>query len=48
LPELAGRKTPFYLSTALRDRIAVHGVIGEADAMLGAARAYLYESLRGV
>jgi alkylation response protein AidB-like acyl-CoA dehydrogenase len=32
----------------LRERITVHGMVGEADAMLGAARAYLYESLREV
>ena len=48
LLELASRKTPSYLTTGLRDRITVHGMIGEADAMLGAARAYLYESLREV
>jgi alkylation response protein AidB-like acyl-CoA dehydrogenase len=48
LLELASRKTPSYLTTALRDRITVHGKVGEADAMLGAARAYLYESLREV
>ena len=48
LLELASRKTPSYLTTALRDRITVHAMLGEADAMLGAARAYLYESLREV
>jgi alkylation response protein AidB-like acyl-CoA dehydrogenase len=48
LLELASRKTPSYLTTALRERITVHGMVGEADAMLGAARAYLYESLREV
>jgi alkylation response protein AidB-like acyl-CoA dehydrogenase len=48
LLELASRKTPFYLTTPLRERITVHGMVGQADAMLGAARAYLYESLREV
>jgi indole-3-acetate monooxygenase len=48
LLELASRKTPSYLTTPLRDRITVHGMVGQADAMLGAARAYLYESLREV
>lgn len=48
LLELASRKTPSYLTTALRERITVHGMVGEADAMLGAARAYLYKSLREV
>jgi alkylation response protein AidB-like acyl-CoA dehydrogenase len=48
LLELAGRKTPFYLTTPLRERITVHGMVGEADAILGAARSFLYESLREV
>ncbi len=48
LLELANRKTPSYLTTPLRERITVHGMVGQADAMLGAARAYLYESLREV
>jgi alkylation response protein AidB-like acyl-CoA dehydrogenase len=48
LLELTSRKTPSYLTTPLRERITVHGMVGEADAMLGAARAYLYESLREV
>jgi indole-3-acetate monooxygenase len=48
LLELTSRKTPSYLTTPLRERITVHRMVGEADAMLGAARAYLYESLREV
>ena len=48
LLELARRKTPSYLTTPLRERATVHGVVGEADATLGAARAYLYEALREV
>jgi indole-3-acetate monooxygenase len=43
---LAGRKTPSYLATPLRDRIDVQAAIGEAEATLGAGRAYLYEALR--
>jgi alkylation response protein AidB-like acyl-CoA dehydrogenase len=48
LLELAGRKTPSYLATPLRDRVTVQAAIGEAEATLGAARAYLYEALREV
>jgi alkylation response protein AidB-like acyl-CoA dehydrogenase len=48
LLELAGRKTPSYLATPLRDRVTVQAAIGEAEAMLGAARAYLYQALREV
>jgi indole-3-acetate monooxygenase len=48
LLELAGQKTPSYLTTPLKERVNVQGMIGEADATLGAARAYLYESLREV
>jgi indole-3-acetate monooxygenase len=48
LLELAGRKTPSYLTTPLKERVNVQGLIGEADATLAAARAYLYESLREV
>jgi alkylation response protein AidB-like acyl-CoA dehydrogenase len=45
---LAGRKTPSYLTTPLRDRSNVQALIGEAEATLGAGRAYLYEALREV
>jgi alkylation response protein AidB-like acyl-CoA dehydrogenase len=48
LLDLAGRKTPSYLATPLRDRITVQAAIGEAEATLGAGRAYLYEALREV
>jgi indole-3-acetate monooxygenase len=48
LLELARRKTPSYLATPLRERVTVQGMVGEADATLGAARAYLYQSLREV
>jgi alkylation response protein AidB-like acyl-CoA dehydrogenase len=45
LLKLAARKTPAYTVRALRDRETVHGLIGEAEATLGAARAYVYEAL---
>jgi len=48
LLELAGRKTPSYLATPLKNRITVQAAVGEAEAMLGAGRAYLYEALREV
>jgi indole-3-acetate monooxygenase len=48
LLELAGRKTPSYLATPLRDRSNVQALLGEAQATLGAARAYVYEALRQV
>ena len=48
LLELAGRKTPSYLATPLRDRSNIQALIGEAEATLGAGRAYLYEALREV
>jgi alkylation response protein AidB-like acyl-CoA dehydrogenase len=48
LLELANRKTPSYLATPLRDRVTVQAALGEAEATLGAARAYLYEALREV
>ncbi len=46
LRELAARKTPSYVATALRERTAVQAVVGEAEATLAAGRAYLYEALR--
>jgi alkylation response protein AidB-like acyl-CoA dehydrogenase len=45
LLELAVRKTPSYLATPLRDRSNIQALIGEAEATLGAGRAYLYEAL---
>ncbi len=45
LLELAVRKTPSYLATPLRDRSNIQALIGEAEAALGAGRAYLYEAL---
>jgi indole-3-acetate monooxygenase len=48
LLELAARKAPSYTSTSLRDRTTVQSALGQAEATLGAARAYLYEALREV
>jgi indole-3-acetate monooxygenase len=48
LLELAGRKTPSYLATPLRDRTSIQAAVGEAEATLGAGRAYLYEALQEV
>ena len=48
LLQLAAKKTPAYLATSLRDRTAIQAAIGEAEATLGAGRAYLYEALREV
>ncbi len=48
LLELAARKTPAYLATPLRERTAVQAAMGEAEATLGAGRAYLYEALREI
>ncbi|MBV8456684.1 MAG: hypothetical protein JO122_08745 [Acetobacteraceae bacterium] len=45
LVELAGRKTPSYVTTPLKDRSSVQALLGEAEARLGAARAYLHEAL---
>ena len=45
---LAARKAPAYLATPLRDRTPVQAAIGEAEATLGAGRAYLYEALREI
>ena len=44
---MAGRKTPAYTARTLRDRELVHRAVGEAEATLGAARAFLYEALQG-
>jgi indole-3-acetate monooxygenase len=48
LLELAARKTPSYLAAPLRNRVTVQATIGEAQATVGAARAYLHEALREV
>lgn len=48
LLNLAGRKSPSYTARALKDRSIVQQLLGEAEATLGAARAYLYEALREV
>jgi alkylation response protein AidB-like acyl-CoA dehydrogenase len=45
--ELAGKKTPSYLAP-LKARSSIQALIGEAQATLGAGRAYLYEALRDV
>jgi alkylation response protein AidB-like acyl-CoA dehydrogenase len=46
LLELAARKIPSYTARALRDRNTVQALVGEAEATLGAARAFLHEALR--
>jgi indole-3-acetate monooxygenase len=48
LLELAAKKAPSYTATSLRDRTSVQSALGQAEAMLGAGRAYLYEALRDV
>ena len=45
LLSLAG-KAPAYTMKTLRDRSIVQAALGEGEATLGAARAYLYEALR--
>lgn len=42
---MAGRKTPAYTARTLRDRETVHRALGESEAILGAARAFLYDAL---
>ena len=46
LVDLAKKKTPFYTATALRERPVVQMQAGQAEALLGAGRAYLHEALR--
>jgi alkylation response protein AidB-like acyl-CoA dehydrogenase len=46
LIELAGKKSPAYTAKPLKDRSIVQAQIGRAEATLGAARAYLYQSLQ--
>jgi alkylation response protein AidB-like acyl-CoA dehydrogenase len=48
LLDLATRKTPAYTGKTLRDRPIVQSQIAQAEAKLGAARAYLYEGLQQV
>jgi alkylation response protein AidB-like acyl-CoA dehydrogenase len=43
---LAHGKTPAYTASRLRERPVAQSQIAQAEALLGAARAYLYESLR--
>jgi alkylation response protein AidB-like acyl-CoA dehydrogenase len=45
LRELATKKTPAYGAKALADRGVVQSQVAEAEAKLGAARAYFYEAL---
>jgi alkylation response protein AidB-like acyl-CoA dehydrogenase len=45
LVELATRKTPAFAREALKDNPAIQHDIAEAEALVGAARAYLYESM---
>ena len=46
LIELGKKKTPNYTRTTIAARPVVQTEVAEAEALLGAARAYLYESLR--
>jgi len=43
---LAARKAPSYTMRSLKDRETVQAAAGEAEARLGAARAYLHEAAR--
>jgi len=46
LLDLAKTKTPNYTRTSLRERPTVQAQVARAEALLGAGRAYLHESLR--
>ena len=46
LIELAGKKAPSYTAKTLKERSTVQMALGQAEAILGAARAYLHEALR--
>lgn len=48
LIDLAGKKAPAYTAKTLKERSTVQMALGQAEATLGAARAYLYEALREV
>jgi alkylation response protein AidB-like acyl-CoA dehydrogenase len=48
LLDLAKGKIPRYTHTTLRERQVVQAQVAQAEALLGAARAYLYEALREV
>jgi alkylation response protein AidB-like acyl-CoA dehydrogenase len=48
LLDLAVKKTPAYTGKTLRDRPVVQSQVAQAEAKLGAARAYLYEGLQQV
>jgi alkylation response protein AidB-like acyl-CoA dehydrogenase len=46
LIELATKKTPAYTGKTLRDRSVVQLQVAQAEALIGASRAYLHETLR--
>src|SRR5262249_11716171 len=48
LLDLAKGKTPWYTNPTLRERQVVQAQVAQAEALHGAARAYLYEALREV
>ena len=48
LVELGGKKTPAYTGSTVAARAAAQMQLGEAEALLGAARAYVYESIKAV
>jgi alkylation response protein AidB-like acyl-CoA dehydrogenase len=48
LLDLANTKTPSYTVKTLRDRSVVQSQVAQAEAQLGAARAYLHEALQQV
>jgi alkylation response protein AidB-like acyl-CoA dehydrogenase len=48
LLDLANTKTPSYSVNTLRDRSVVQSQVAQAEAKLGGARAYLYETLQQV
>ena len=48
LVALATKKTPAYMPSSLSQRSLAQSQVAQAEAMLGAARAYLYEALREV
>jgi alkylation response protein AidB-like acyl-CoA dehydrogenase len=48
LVALAAKKTPAYMPSALSQRSVAQYQVAQAEAKLGAARAYLYEALREV